>query len=138
MLNLTELKKLPKSLQTKVIVTSYQPKHTETEMTLKEFCDKYRTNLQIAFDNWLAENEEKLPVSVVKDTMEKTLLAELELFLKGFIYNFNTYSYRTCMTDLTDEHEALRVKGLCNVNVPNSNTGKFEPVTIPYVHVLPA
>lgn len=137
MLNLIETKELPKSLQKNVIVTSYKPKHTETEMTLKEFCDKYRTNLQIAFDNWLLENEEKLPVLVIKDTAEKTLLAELEFFLKNFIYNFNTYSYRTCVTDLTDEHEALRIKGLCSVMVANPDTCKFEPKIIPYVHVLP-
>lgn len=121
-------------LADKVTVIKYKPVHTETEMTFKEFCDKYRDNLNNAFENWIIHNEEKLPMSVIKDTEEATRKAMIKIFDKDFCKNFNENAYIGIYLQDNKNYSELGAKGLCVVKTYDNN--RYVDKTLEFVHVI--
>ena len=121
--------------RTEITVMKYKPTHTEIKMSIKEFCHKYRDNLANAFSNWQVMNEEHLPMSVIKDTYEETMKAELEIFLKDFVRNFNENAYNGAYVQTNEEYQELGGKGLCKVKMYNPVTYSYEDKILEYIHI---
>ena len=119
-------------------ILKYKPTHTETTISLKEFCNKYRDNLLNAFSNWQVENEESLPISIIKDTQEETTKAMFQVFLKDFIRNFNENAYTGIYTQSNEEYSELGAKGLCKVKTYNPITYRYEDKIMEFIHVIKA
>ena len=101
-------------------------------ITLSDFLNNkgYREVLENAFNSWLCENEESLPISIISNTEEQTLKNCKTYFMRNFIRNFNYYGYI----------------GVCGHSVGTDNKQKciikkftkegYKEVELPYIHII--
>ena len=117
-----------------IIVRQYNKTgHTDTLITLKEFLNKYKENVENAFINWTISEEEGLPISILGSTQEQTQKNMFKYFLKNFCRNFNAYAYVGYI------HRIDNREGYCLCRC-FADTSSYRQVVkeIPYIHCLEA
>lgn len=117
---------------TKIIVRHYNKTgFTDTIQHIGEFINRHKQNVINAYNNWLVENEESLPVSILGKTHEQTRKNMFKYFLKNFCINFNNYAYVGYI------HRIDNREGMCYCR-SYAGFENYESVVkeIPYVHVL--
>lgn len=125
---------LNKLFSKKIKVLKYKPTHTETEMSLKDFCEKYKDNLENAISNFIALNEEQFPY----DSKFTDLYTEgTYYFCKNFIKNFNENAYTGSLIQSNEEYSELGAKGLITVNTYDIQNYKQMLKTMEYIHIIP-
>ena len=104
---------------------------TDTEMSYSDFLIKYKDNLVNAFEEWLIENEEKLPMSCIADSYEETRQNMLEYFKKDLCKNFNHYAYR--ISTITEDKDGISYR---MVRCFDDLKGTYNFKLLPYIHLM--